>query len=646
MKDLLSTRLVVWIGVPMTILFVATIWLASERSASKVLAQTEEIAREKARRYAEEIDNQLARVARIPLMHARVFESGTFTDEAKIDAYLQEVVRNNRDVYGSCLAFEPEAFVPGQQYYAPYAYWKPDGEFAFSQIGNPEYNHFKWPWYQLPKAAGHLIWTEPYFDDGGGNILMTTCSVPFYKDGKFFGVATIDVALAHLTKETERFKMGVGGYAFIVSQQGRFLAYPDPAKIMNGSLQEMNSELANKMMGGTRGFIHTRDPLRGRDAWVAFEPVPSSGFSLAMVYPADEVMAEAYKLRSELIGLGVLGVVVLVVALLLLARSISRPVAALAEAAREVAGGNFETKIDAHGATDEVRGLAQAFNKMTRDLQMRMHELRYTTTIKERLEGELAGARSIQISLLPKEFPKAEDFELHAIVKPAREVGGDFYDFFRLADGRLAILIGDVSGKGIPAALFMAVTKTLIKASSLPGRSLGEIMFAVNNELCNEADSGMFVTLLYALLDTDTGDLEFCNAGHPSPYLLRADGQVVPLDAPPGVAFGLMHGVEFRSIRVRMATNESLFMFTDGVTEALDKNRVFYTTRRLQVVLRDVHELSADRVTRAVVRDVRAFSGEAEQSDDISVLALRWLGVPSSAVEDSSSHLREPVSLN
>jgi sigma-B regulation protein RsbU (phosphoserine phosphatase) len=284
-----------------------------------------------------------------------------------------------------------------------------------------------------------------------------------------------------------------------------------------------------------------------------------------------------------------------------------------------------------------VSRLTEAFNKMTKDLRMQMQELRYTTTVRERLEGELSAARSIQMSLLPKVFPAFPDrpeFDIHAVVRPAREVGGDFYDFFLIDERRLCILISDVAGKGVPAALFMAVTKALIKATALSGCTLTKLMAAVNNELCEEADAGMFVTSLVVILNTETGEIEYSNAGHLPPFLLEADGTVGPLDGGHSPALALGAGLEFSTARHKLKPGDALFMFTDGVTEAVSKSRDFYTPRRLQIVLRDVYTLPVQRITRSVVQDVRTFAADQDQADDISVLAVRWIGPVDSASED------------
>ena len=172
----------------------------------------------------------------------------------------------------------------------------------------------------------------------------------------------------------------------------------------------------------------------------------------------------------------------------------------------------------------------------------------------------------------------------------------------------------------------MAVTKTLLKASSSRRLPMAQMIAHVNDELCEQTDSGMFVSLLYAHLNTRTGELELCNAGHPAPYLLKADHSIPPLTGTKDVALGAMSALDYHSITVRLDPGDALFFYTDGVTEALDRGDRFYSQARLECVLKDVGTLAVEKITRGVVRDVRTFSGEREQSDDISVMALRWMG--------------------
>jgi sigma-B regulation protein RsbU (phosphoserine phosphatase) len=628
MKSTLSRRLVIGAGVPAALLFAAILWFASQRSSRRVVAGTEASARATARFHAARVDGRLREAGKIATMHARTLESGVLKTREELENYLRIVVDQNAEIYGSCLAFRPYGFEEELRGYAPYFYRTGTG-LKFVQLASDEYNYFQWDWYREPRDGGHALWTEPYFDDGGGNALMTTYSVPFRRDDLFWGIATIDIALTQLLAETARIAVGKTGYVMIITNSGRFLTFPDATKVMKARLQESSPALAARMMAGEDGFHRTVEPFRGEQAWVAFAPIEAGGFSLAIVYPEKEVLAEAFELQKEQLALGIIGLLALFGALVFVARSVSRPIRDLAVAAEAVAQGNLEHRLTADAPLEEVRNLTLSFNKMTRDLQMRMQELRYTTTIKERIEGELSAARSIQMSLVPKKFPafpERSEIELHALVKPAREVGGDFYDFYLTADDWLCFFIGDVSGKGVPAALFMAVTKTLLRASSSRPGAAGEMIAKVNNELCEQTDSGMFVSLLYGLLDWRTGALDLANAGHPAPFRIGAGGVVSPVATRHNVALGASSRLEYQITHTQLAPGDTLFLFTDGVTEALTTAKEFYTVERLQTKLGELAALPVEKITRGVLRDVQGFSAEREQSDDISVLALRWLG--------------------
>jgi len=627
MKVTLSTRLITWVGIPAALVLGFVVWNASRRSFDRVAAQTEELARLMARSSAAKIETELSRVQKIPEMIGRTLETGQFDTPAKVEDFLRQVVEKNPEIYGSCVAFKPNGFDPNVNAYAPYFYRGPKGP-VFQQLAKPDYNYFQWDWYRLPRDDGHSVWTEPYFDEGGGEAIMITYSAPFRRDDLFWGIATIDIAISQLIREGQSVHIGRGGYIFIVSKQGRFLTFPDEKKIMQATIQDANAELGDRMRAEESGFLRARDPWQDRPAWIAYAPVHAGGLSLAVVYPEEEALAGARHLRNELLTTGAVGLLGLLGAIFFVARTSSRPIAELARAAQLVADGDLEQRLSATAPTEEVRNLMTAFNKMTRDLQMRMQELRYTTTVKERFEGELNAARSIQMSLVPKHFPAfpgRTEFDVHALLRPAREIGGDLYDFYFLDDEWLCFLIGDVSGKGVPAALFMAVTKTLLKASSSRRVPMAEMIAHVNDELCEQTDSGMFVSLLYAHLNTRTGALEFCNAGHPAPYLLGANN-TRQLTGAKNVAVGAMSALDFQSTAVQLSPGDALFFYTDGVTEALDRSDHFYSCTRLECVLHDVGNLPVEKITRGVVRDVRTFCGEREQSDDISVMALRWVG--------------------
>ena len=248
---------------------------------------------------------------------------------------------------------------------------------------------------------------------------------------------------------------------------------------------------------------------------------------------------------------------------------------------------------------------------------------------KQRMEETLKLAHDIQMSMLPKRFPPFPhrcEFEIYAAIEPAREVGGDFYDFVLIDDDHLGFAVGDVSGKGVPAALFMAVTKTLLRVMAGKRSRPGAILAELNTELCRDNDTGMFVTLFYGILHLRTGELEYSNGGHNPPYLISRSGAVEPLEPTGGMALGVIEDVTYRSKQITLRAGEGLFLYTDGVTEAMDSADNLFSEHRLQESLQRAHKLSPTELIRGVLGDVKRFSSGTEQSDDITTLAIHYLG--------------------
>jgi phosphoserine phosphatase RsbU/P len=309
------------------------------------------------------------------------------------------------------------------------------------------------------------------------------------------------------------------------------------------------------------------------------------------------------------------------------AKTISRPIADLTEMTRRIAGGDFTQRIDIR-AKNEIGVLAASFNEMTRRLNESIEHLRETTAAKERIESELKIAHEIQMSMVPKIFPPFPDrseFDIFATLVPAREVGGDLYDFFFVDNDHLCFAVGDVSGKGVPASLFMAVTKTLFKATAGNGGTPGEILARLNAEICRDNESCMFVTFFCAILNIRTGQVDYSNGGHNLPYYLRRGG-VTPLENTGGRALGLVEQSPYASGRMVLSPGEALLLYTDGVTEAMDSRDRLYSDQRLEQFLASNRDSSPRQIIGDLVSDVRHFAGGAPQSDDITVLALLYVG--------------------
>lgn len=254
---------------------------------------------------------------------------------------------------------------------------------------------------------------------------------------------------------------------------------------------------------------------------------------------------------------------------------------------------------------------------------------RETLKKKELIEGELSAAREIQMSIIPKifpPFPERREFDLYAVLESAKEIGGDLYDFFLLDDDHICFTVGDVSGKGVPASLFMAVTKTLIKAKSDIGLNPHEILYEVNHSLSEENESGTFVTVFLGLLNISTGRLLYSNGGHDSPYLRREDGEVETLPRALGVALGVMEDFLYTTKEIQLQRGDSLVLFTDGVTEAMNTEGDFFTKERLEETIEDLSQRNASEQVHQLLKTTREFAGEAVQFDDITILILQYYG--------------------
>ncbi len=311
------------------------------------------------------------------------------------------------------------------------------------------------------------------------------------------------------------------------------------------------------------------------------------------------------------------------------ANTISRPIASLTEMTRRIASGDFTQRIDIT-AKNEIGALAASFNEMTRRLNESIEHLRETTAAKERIESELKIAHDIQMSMVPKVFPPFPDrreFDIYATLVPAKEVGGDFYDFFFIDDHRLCFAIADVSGKGVPASLFMALTKTMFRATGGRQTARAEtILSRLNGEICRDNETCMFVTAFCGILDVRTGQVEYSNAGHNLPYVL-SNGVVTALPKIGGMALGVTDSVDYPAGRVVLKPGDHLILYTDGVTEAMDKDDQLFSESRLETTLQGMNGQSSDEVIERVVNEVQRFATGAPQSDDITLLVIEYNGM-------------------
>jgi sigma-B regulation protein RsbU (phosphoserine phosphatase) len=352
---------------------------------------------------------------------------------------------------------------------------------------------------------------------------------------------------------------------------------------------------------------------------------------ISMDYVVSERLEFLYDTMLIMITITALFAVIYIV---ILNKTMVSPIKKMANAAKDY----INTKTDASTESssiselkiktgDEIEQLCVSLQTMEHDINAHIENLRTVTAEKERIGAELDVAKHIQASMLPcsyQAFPDRKEFDIYATMEPAKEVGGDFYDFFMVDDRHLAIVMADVSGKGVPAALFMVIGKTLIKDHTTPGRDLGKVFTEVNDLLCESNSEELFITAFEGVLDLVTGEFVYVNAGHEMPFIYKSGGNFEPYKIRAAFVLAGMEGMKYRAGSMMLEPGDKIFQYTDGVTEATNINNELYGMDRLGEILNKVKLGTPHEILPAIKKDIDEFVGEAPQFDDITMLCLEY----------------------
>ncbi len=521
--------------------------------------------------------------------------------------------------------------------------------------GETYYEYRDSVWYQLAQQVDSYAFTETY-QDSYGRGLTITCVSPFKDaDGRFMGCVAMDILMEELNNSMVNDRIVNPSMAVLIDNQGRFIAGKDvDSKAENmGSIFDADRDPAirqagNEILSKKNGIVKVGE---GEDAeYIAYATIPSTDWTLCIKSPVSTVIQPAIAIRESInqntenvVSTVMQGIMTVIQSCLLLSalilvfvtlfagrfsKKISDPLKMLEADVRQISGGNLDRRTDVT-TDDEIGSLANSFNFMTDSLQKYIADLKEVTAKEERIAGELAVATNIQASMLPRNFSEFSEnryFDLYASMHPAKEVGGDFYDFFMVDEDHVGLVMADVSGKGVPAALFMVVAKTLIKNRAQLGESPAEILKNVNAQLCENNEAELFVTVWLAIIDLNTGKGLAANAGHEHPAIRRAGGQYELSVYRHSPAVATMDGIRFREHEFALAPGDSLFVYTDGVPEATDANDEMLGNDRLLEALNKNPDASPEQVLLNVRAGVDEFVKDAEQFDDITMLCFRYDG--------------------
>ncbi|MBR0263332.1 MAG: SpoIIE family protein phosphatase [Prevotella sp.] len=595
----------------------------------------------------------------------------------KLPAIMKDVVAHNPYIRSCGISFIDNYYPQKGHWYCPYAIKVDSGRVVENRfIGDAKHDYLKAEWFTEALKADSNYWSKPFFDAVDSITPLVSCMIPIHdKQGKAVAIIGADLSLEWfcgktvkgLTVNGENIKVFTGNdidenssddnvlnwadrkwrqltLTFIINKDGTYIAHPENERVIKENFFKLAGEtpdsiddhIGHMMVARKKGFYSENGlqptPSKFFDmdnisAYVFYEPIEHTDWSIALTVPS-------FMIYIISIGAGVILLLLIAIALLvtrivgsIVIKRATRPLKQLADSANEVAKGNFSAPLPKIKHNDEVRLLRDSFEGMQHSLSEYVEELKDTTASKAAIENELKVAHDIQMSMLPKTFPpypERDDIDIYGTLTPAKDVGGDLFDFY-IRDEKLFFCIGDVSGKGVPASLVMAMTRSLFRNISAHTAEPHRIAYTLNQALADGNENSMFVTAFIGVLELGTGLLRYCNAGHNPPLLIGREVSLVPCQ--PNVPLGLMADLDFVPQEIQFEHQMTIFLFTDGLNEAEDDMQVQFGDDR---ILHQAEALLANgknqpaEIVNQMAEAVHAFVDGAQQSDDLTMLAIKY----------------------
>ena len=592
----------------------------------------------------------------------------------KLHNIMQRVVELNPHIRSCGLSFIADYYPQKGHWFCPYAVKDEDGKIECSTIGDSKHDYLNAAWFTEALEADSSYWSKPFMDSRDTITPLVSYMVPIHnKQGKTVAILGADMSLYKFSGRLMRglslkgdtvhvsytrgeqdddnsansfrtLKEQLGSFYFIIDHDGTYIAHPDSGYVIRKNYFELakatndtiDDYVGRQMVAGKEGIFKDKEDngchfdffdLESSEVYMFYMPIEHTNWSIAMAVARYSI--DALAIGFGFIFLILIGLALLVVRLVgkFVAKRVTRPLGQLAASADEVAKGNFNAPLPQLKHYDEIHLLRDSFEEMQHSLTHYIDELKDTTASKAAIENELKVAHDIQMSLLHKTFPpypERDDIDIYGSLTPAKDVGGDLFDFFIRKD-KLFFCIGDVSGKGVPASLVMAVTRSLFRNISAHVAEPDEIVRTLNNAMAEGNDTNMFVTLFVGVLDLATGLLEYCNAGHN--YAMLIGNLVSTLPCDPNLPIGVMPDMTFTKQQLTIGPETTIFLYTDGLNEAEDPVHAQFGVQRIiriaESLVKEGKNLP-DIIINQMIEGVHRFVDDAEQSDDMTILAIKY----------------------
>jgi len=476
-------------------------------------------------------------------------------------------------------------------------------------------------------------WSDPFYCPLDTTLLVASYTTAIYSEKKEpIGFLSCQINLNFLNELNSKLQIERGGLSFILSKDGTFLAHPDSSWVMKKNiynisdkiiLPEQRPEYESLMRSHQHGSGFARpEAFNYQRAWFHFAPVPNTYWTIVIVIPAKQLFAELDLLFRNIVVISIIGLLIVIAVIFLIFRRMLSPLASIAKSIKRVSSG----ELFMNNQKNEIEMLSSSLHDLQQNYNKHLSEQTQSKKDKRKIEKDLKSAKEIQTAIIPAEFtgdPEHPEIDLHAILDPAESIGGDLYDYFFIDSNHLLFTLGDVSGKGIPAALFMAVAHTLIKSKS-KGLKASQIIEQVNNELSLQNSNQNFLTLFLGILDVTTGELSYCNAAHNYPFVVAKNHEVHLLDKTHGLPIGVYSSKSYNGDTGMLKAGDRLILYTDGVTDCRNEAGELFGADNLHKCITEMPDLSAKDSTQYILDCLKEFRGTADQSDDISLMIIDY----------------------
>lgn len=544
----------------------------------------------------------------------------------------RKIVQNNDEIFGCAIAFEPYYFPSKGKYFSPYSYMKGDSVITVL-INNERYDYLAKDWYLIAKERKVASWSKPYHDFSSDEIMTTSYSVPLYNTTRqFIGVFSIDLAINSIKNMIDEDLPYPNSYSIVVNRKGNYIVRTKQNELFRNqenifesirSLTDSNViKIANKIVQGETGkdlFYEANSEF-----YIFYSPIGGTEWSMAIICPYNDIFGRLHQFNLIIFLSFFLVLFLTYLISSAMIRKMTEPLKKFAFSARAIAHGDFAAPLPSIQSKDEMRELHDSFLYMQQQLAHYIRNLKETTKAKEKIESELRIAHNIQMEMLPQNFSFFEnnkEIDLYAILCPARHVGGDLYDFQLVGDD-LYFMIGDVSGKGVPASLVMAMTISLLRTLCSKHYSPVYIVNLLNNSIGEYTQSDMFITFFIGMLDLKTGILKYCNAGHTPPIMTTPDRTVSFFDIHADLPLGVLKDHNYTEYSYTFTPGSGILLYTDGVTDLENQHGLTYGKDKLLEIIRHNHELHPRAFIQKILSDLRSYHEHCEQTDDITLLTL------------------------